>query len=446
VGSYAECWVGSFYVGSTKNHIDPGLIELFRSSDKCVVPVTGEQLPRILTRWAQFVDEDELTTVFYRTPVKVARERLDLLGYTLAAARRAFNISLAAQVRESERRVGGAHGALFERDHRVLSTLDVDSWLATLRHIKAAGLPPHFNHPTNNWDGTLLGYMLLHDWYGYEGPDQNVGLRLALEVCADDDDFVYDVTGLVLGGECDAEDDLVASAIATSATSAARSGKTVVLTEGVTDSRILAASLQLLRPHLADYFSFMDFETARVGGGAGNLVNLVKAFAGAGIMNRIIALFDNDTAARAALKALEMVALPGNIRVIQLPPLDLLRQYPTLGPSGEAVLDVNGIAASIELYLGVDVLQQGGGSLAPVQWTGLDGTLRRYQGEVVGKPALHERFFARLDRCRADASRIAETDWTGIEAILHQLLAAFREADEADVCACLDAYYQEESP
>ena len=193
MGSYAECWVGSFYVGSTKNHIDPGLIELFRSSDKCVVPVTGEQLPRILTRWAQFVDEDELTTVFYRTSVKVVRERLDLLGYTLAAARRAFNISLAAQVRESERRVGGAHGALFEPDHRVLSTLDVNSWLATLRHIKAAGLPPHFNHPTNNWDGTLLGYMLFHDWYGYEGPDQNVGLRLALEVCADDDDFVYDV-------------------------------------------------------------------------------------------------------------------------------------------------------------------------------------------------------------------------------------------------------------
>ena len=32
---------------------------------------------------------------------------------------------------------------------------------------------------------------------------------------------------------------------------------------------------------LADYFSFMDFEGVRIGGGAGSLVNIVKAFAGA---------------------------------------------------------------------------------------------------------------------------------------------------------------------
>ena len=60
--------------------------------------------------------------------------------------------------------------------------------------------------------------------------------------------------------------------------------------------------MQLLYPHLADYFTFMDFEGARVGGGAGNLANIVKAFAGAGIVNKIIAIFDNDTAGEAAIQ------------------------------------------------------------------------------------------------------------------------------------------------
>ena len=47
------------------------------------------------------------------------------------------------------------------------------------------------------------------------------------------------------------------------------------------------------------WLGFMDFEGVRIGGGAGSLVNIVKAFAGAGIVNRTVALFDNDTAARA---------------------------------------------------------------------------------------------------------------------------------------------------
>src|SRR5690606_5828854 len=93
----------------------------------------------------------------------------------------------------------------------------------------------------------------------------------------------------------------------------------VVLTEGVSDARALGASLRLLYPHLAEYFSFMDFEGTRVAGGAGPLVALVKAFAGAGIANRIIAILDNDTAAAVALRGLAAIKLPDNIRVIQYP-------------------------------------------------------------------------------------------------------------------------------
>jgi len=40
MGSDAEGWLGSFYLGSTEGQIDPSIIQLFRSSDKKAVSGT----------------------------------------------------------------------------------------------------------------------------------------------------------------------------------------------------------------------------------------------------------------------------------------------------------------------------------------------------------------------------------------------------------------------
>lgn len=77
MGSYAECWLGSFYVGSTKNDIDVGLMQLFRSSDKNVVRAEKTHLPLQMHRWIDDSDEDEeISVVYYRAPVPVIRDRL----------------------------------------------------------------------------------------------------------------------------------------------------------------------------------------------------------------------------------------------------------------------------------------------------------------------------------------------------------------------------------
>src|SRR6185312_3545790 len=98
-------------------------------------------------------------------------------------------------------------------------------------------------------------------------------------------------------------------------------------------------------PHLADYFTFMDFEGARVAGGSGALAHTVKAFVGAGILNRVVAIFDNDTGAAEAHATLASIRLPDNLVVTQYPELALLQSYPTLGPTGIVRANVNGLAA-----------------------------------------------------------------------------------------------------
>jgi len=180
-----------------------------------------------------------------------------------------------------------------------------------------------------------------------------------------------------------------------------------------------------LYPHLSDYYSFMDFDGANAPGGAGHLVNTVKAFAGAGIANRIVALFDNDTGARAALRGLDGVDLPPSVRVLQFPAIPVGANYPTSGPSGLVHMDVNGLAASLEMYLGEDVLQRADGTFTPVHWRGFDPAVRAYQGELEHKGKLQDKFTEKLAAAATDPAVMQAQDWSGIRAILDMVRQAF---------------------
>ena len=438
MGSYAECWLGDFHVGSSKYEVDPSLISLFRPSDKRMISDPRTVVPSQIERWLEDLDqEDAQPVVYYAAPVSVVRDRLELMGYTLQTSREAFEEYLKGERREYE---PDEDTPAELRDHytkkqALLAELNCDSWLAGLQEIKRLGLKPDRRAAYGGpHEDTLIGYMLSEDWYGFPGPDLNVALRLALEVCPEAEQLVYDITDLIWSGDLEPEQDLVQDGLSLSAEQYHAGAKIIVLTEGRSDSRILQESLVLLYPHLADYYSFMDFNVARVGGGAGNLANFVKAFAGAGIINRTIALFDNDTAGASAIASLGGIALPPHIRVLRLPDLELLRSYPTIGPSGNVAMDVNGVAASLELYLGEDVLLRDEKQSIPVQWTGFDSGMRQYQGEVLDKERIHERFRQKLQRAKSDGIAPGSEQWNGLKAICSQLFSAFHDFANKQIC------------
>ena len=205
----------------------------------------------------------------------------------------------------------------------------------------------------------------------------------------------------------------------------------VVLAEGKSDIAVLESALRLLYPHLTDLVRFMDYGD-RPMGGAGALVNTVRSFAAAGIANRVVVLFDNDTAAADALRGLADSDLPANIQIRRFPPLDLARDYPTLGPPAAdapagrlANADVNGLAGSIELYPGRDVLSGPDGVLRPVQWRSYIAGQGRYQGEIIEKDAVHQAYRAKVRAAEADRARMAGQDWSGLRAIFDLVLSAF---------------------
>jgi hypothetical protein len=88
----------------------------------------------------------------------------------------------------------------------------------------------------------------------------------------------------------------------------------------------------------------------------------------------------------------------------------------------------NGLAGSLELYFGFDVLQQPDGTLTAVQRRGYDDTLGQYQGELMNKPELQARFAQKLKECLNTQPATKGYDWTGMRLIVDKLRTTFHEA------------------
>jgi hypothetical protein len=104
----------------------------------------------------------------------------------------------------------------------------------------------------------------------------------------------------------------------------------------------------------------------------------------------------------------------------------LRNAYPTAGPTGTSLQNINGSACSIELYFGRDVLQIGG-QLAPVQWRGYDERMKRYQGEITNTSMLGTRFDDKVQLATSDRSVLSTQDWEPMRQLIGLILGAFND-------------------
>ena len=435
MSSYAELTLGSLTLGASRNGIDPDLMWLFRPSDKRIDRIdrrNREQLAKyVMDEYIDDYDENNpFTRVEYRCAAVEARDRLDLNGFTYEVSEARFKTGLKDEIQKYEEFL--THSPSYFENLQVLRSLTIKSWLKALGRIREQCLTKEMlgGIPPTDVQLPLLRFMLKPslEFYGFPGIDYRHFthfVRLAVEAVPPHEQLVYDLSNLVSSGWVSEADELVAQAEAHINENFLLAKRIIVLTEGDSDRQILKRSLGLLYPHLADYFHFFDFARKRGGGGTGELANLVRAFAAADVRHRILALFDNDTAAKAALSNLDLDSLPNNIAVRHYPDIAMAQDYPTLGPSGEIRMDVNGLAGSIELYLGQDILRDAEGVLSPVQWTGYDRKIRTYQGEIFDKQNILNKFDRKLASCERCPEQIDCYDWEGIRAILETMRTAF---------------------
>lgn len=378
-------------------------------------------------------DTEEETAYIYRLPALHARQRLDILGYTVAKARALFDTRVAEYAQEVSQ--GGiVSGLWWLPDGGVadfLRNYSFCDWSQALRTV----LDPSFERARDRVEQQLLPPVLRlvsaddgdDFFYGFPSCDPRLFIRCVLEECSTSAPVILDFTELVNAGYYTGGEALASQAKSAISTEFLSTGRIVILTEGSTDARYLRESLSILYPHLSPLFTFLDFDVPNMEGGAPNLVRILKGLVGAQIAHRVVALFDNDTAASDALRALQGTPLPANYRVCRFPDLPYAEQYPTIGPQGAVPVDVNGLAGSIELYFGRDTLCDEAGLLTPVRWRGFSAALGQYQGELTNKQSLQRAF----DKKVSDAKNCQELpgyqDWSGMRSIWERVFEVCRE-------------------
>jgi hypothetical protein len=271
--------------------------------------------------WKQYVagesDTLEDAGIFgYMSVAAIVKHRLELQGFTQAVAEEAFKIGRDCELRTYEFWSSGQHGAsLQERGKQCVEIVSAknfnpESWVSVLRAIRQEVDSNRSLRRVDSVDDfdSYVRFKGAGDRFGFPGSgDVRCAIRLALEAFDDDAPIFYDLDDVVSREVYVSHTDLFSHADYLCSRDSEDSLRIIVLTEGSSDKWILQRSLRLLTPHLAEYFTFMDFDGARIEGGAGALANIVKAFAGVGIQNKILALFDNDTAGRSALRKLEQL-------------------------------------------------------------------------------------------------------------------------------------------
>lgn len=229
--------------------------------------------------------------------------------------------------------------------------------------------------------------QFLHDWWealreAFDDP--RFALALSLARTRATTRVTVDLSDLLLGGWLEPTELPHQAARARLSTAIAADGPVIVVVEGSSDARWLKRALELTAPQVSHCFEFLDFHQHNPPGGADRVVSLTKGMAAAGVMNRVVAVLDNDTAGREAAQQLVGSKLPDRFSVATLPDVAYARRYPTLGPDGLGVSDVNGRAVSIEFMFGDQMLRAEDGSQFPVRWQSFIEKARNYQGRLTG--------------------------------------------------------------
>lgn len=419
MSTYVELLVDNKAIFSYRNEVNPEIFQLF--SIENLHRLTGEEATRKAVELNLNYQEDDLYNEDYpllvlEADARTIRQRLKVLGFSLARVKEAWGEHVQSLIESQERSLNSSESKIGRKDYEeeykeeirkhlnYLRSLDFDVWLNLLKELVSKE-DANISHTRFEKDSPF--YIL-------EGLEEGLVLTAILHLSEDGSRLVLNLTELEVAGWLDSDTlklgdfkDIVFQ----------QYSPPIIITEGIYDRRILIETLSLLHPHLSDYIKFLNTDEYKPEGGVGSVVKMVKSFISAGIANRVLIVFDNDTAAKEALSSLRGVKIPPHFKFIHYPALKSLESYPTIGPHGIAEMDINGLAGSLELYLGKDILVESDGSRIPIQWTGYSERMGKYQGEILKKQSVQQLFDKKLKIAKKDPSMIKHQDWTGIEGI-----------------------------
>lgn len=423
MGSYANIKIGKYDFWWEKNGIR-SLLYIFNPDD-----------------YIKTIEKDDNGEeyIYHKliTNVKKAKEILDSTGYSMTSAENFFNKIIKQINFDDNEEVIYYFNLYFSDDNeetieKIKSEYNFQNWKKTIEFATKNLILYGVEHSDENFEvkiknlessnifhNLILKSLALDNDFFYWGipiellswhADELI-MRVILECIDENEPIELDYTDLVDGGYC--EEILPQSYFEIE--------KTIVLTEGRTDRDYIQDSINLLYPHLSKCFYFMNFTQYNVEGSADFLPRYIKAFAGAGIKNKIIGLFDNDTAGKCAKKTLDRYLFPSNIKLASLPDIELAKNFEVIDNNGNVSnQNINGIACSIELFFGKDVLLNGN-TFEKVELKDFRKEVNAFQGTIQNKSSIQKRFDKKLKYAKQNGISNLE-DWKEMKILIESLI------------------------
>jgi hypothetical protein len=392
MGTISQVTVADYPILYNKNDYYNEAVEQMFTYEDFVEEIRPNQFRNKLV-WGDAYAEDPDNYSFkgYRQTAETCLKRLEIYGINRQSATELFELAKKSACDEEVYDFG-------------FSKLTYGRYLAVIKDIIFTK-DIHYDQLYAN-----LRESLISDELFFPGLPFNVFLFSVLSVVKPDDIVEYDLTELIENGY-----------ISVDRLKSIQKEKIIIMTEGKTDSEFISASLRILYPELFHYYHFIDFSNhaLKPESNASNLVKLITTLVAINIKQRIVAIFDNDTAGISEFNRIPQDRLPENIKVITLPAIRLANRYPTVGPTGLKQMNVNGLACGIELFLGMDVLTDDG-KLIPIQWKGYNDKMGQYQGELSKKEYVQLKFREKL-------SQAQQVNSEEMLILLHSIMDAFKE-------------------
>lgn len=380
MGSVIHLSVGSLEIDWGKNFHVSDHSQLFQSGDLVQVPYyyVNEDDP-----YNESDDEYDrnLVTVMkdgLSKPLEQVIERVDLLGYTMKCARREFENQSRLNSFDTDR-------FSFEQLAEALATVDVTSLSA--------------DYGDGDEDFGKFFRRYLFDRLGLQRIVGNSDVRF--EAAEGMENLsAYTILRLVAQNPlaqglpvswqfADLEDEGWASRD-DFIRPVDQENRFLIVTEGSSDAKIIRHALTILKPHVADFFYFVDMNEGYPFTGTGNLYNFTKGLIAISVQNNVIIVYDNDAEGVFNFRRTVELSVPSNMRIIKLPDLAVFQDFETVGPSGPHRADINGRAAAIECYL--DVRPK-----AVVRWKNYHKEQDVYHGELERKGRFSKVFLAKSE-------------------------------------------------
>jgi hypothetical protein len=251
MSSYAPLTIDGVEVASFRNGVDLSVALLFGPREFHSRPAVGDEVER----WEHYGEDEEVTIHELISTGVAVRDRLDALGLGLSLAEEVFD-QLIAEELETEQRFIMRPARTPEitegvdEEVRVLKEMTLGTWIERVREL----------HKLGNFEGESRNVGTFRWLIGlWEESDSRLMIRALLAALPETAEVRIDVTDIVDGGYMSLATNPHDEALEWMGDEIISGTPVVILTEGVSDTRILEQTLEVLRPHLKGYLRFPDF-------------------------------------------------------------------------------------------------------------------------------------------------------------------------------------------